>query len=94
VSVVPPAKLEVSPDIPAVGAWEAGSVGYIVSIPVKWSPGIYRMLCHNQRRRGDYHDLPSESYDCLVGLALAWSSLNVLLPQLVNQLLHVERIPS
>jgi len=92
-SVVPPAKLEVSPDFPAVGAREAGSVGHIISIPDKWSLEIYRMLCQNQRRRGYYHDVPSESSDGLVGLARAWSSLNVLLPQLVNQLLHVEGIP-
>jgi len=77
-----------------VAALEAGSVGYIVSSPDKSSPGIYHMLCQNQRRRGYYHDVPSESSDRLVGLAWAWSSLNVLLPQLVNQLLHVEGIPS
>jgi len=52
------------------------------------------MLCPNQQLRGYYPNLPSESYDWLVGLAGVWSSLNVPLPQLVNQLLHVERIPS
>jgi len=52
------------------------------------------MLCQNQRHRGYYHDVPSESSDGLVELARAWYSLNVLLPQLVNQLLHVEGIPS
>jgi len=52
------------------------------------------MLCQNQRRRGYYHDVPSEFADGLLGWARAWSSLNVLLPQLVNQLLHVEGIPS
>jgi len=36
--------------------------------------------------------MPSESYDGLVGLAWVWSSLNVLLPELVNQLQHVEGI--
>jgi len=50
------------------------------------------MLCQNQRRRGYYHDVPSESSDGLVGLARACSSLDFLLPQLVNQLLHVEGI--
>ena len=79
-SVVPPAKVEVWPDFPAVGAREAGSVGYSLSIPDKWSPGIYRMLCQNQGRRGYYHDVLSESSDGLVGLGWAWSSLNVLLP--------------
>jgi len=81
-------------DFPAVGTREAGSVGYSVSIPDKSSPGIYRMLYQNQRCRGYYHEVPSESSDGLVGLARAGSSLNVLLPQLVNQLLHVEGIPS
>jgi len=52
------------------------------------------MLCQNQRRGGYYHDVPSESSDGLVGFARALSSINVLLPQLVNQLLHVEGIPS
>jgi len=52
------------------------------------------MLCQNQQRRGYYHDVPSESSDGLVELAQAWSSLNILLPQLVNQLLHVKGIPS
>jgi len=66
----------------------------MVSIPDKASPGIYRMLCQNQRLRGYYHDVRSESSDGLVGLARALSSLNVLLPQLVNQLLHIEGIPS
>jgi len=91
-SVVPPAKFEVSPDIPAVGAREAGSVGYMLSIPDQLSPGIYRMLGQNQRPRGYYHDVPSESTDGVVGFARAWSSLNVLLPQLANQLLQVEGI--
>jgi len=77
-----------------VGGREAGSVGYIVPIPDKLSPGIYRMLCQNQRRPGYYHDIPSESFNGLVGFAQAWSFLNVLLPQLVNQLLHIEGIPS
>jgi len=58
-SVVLPAKLEVWPDFPAIGAREAGSVGYIISIPDKSSPGIYRMLCQNQRRHGYYHNVPS-----------------------------------
>jgi len=61
VSVVPLAKIAVSPDFAPVGALEAGSVGYIVSIPDKSSPGIYRMLCQNQQRRGYYRDVPSES---------------------------------
>jgi len=86
--------LEVSPDFPAVAPQEAVTVGYIVAIPDKSSPGIYRMLCQNQRRRGYYHDVPSESSDGLVGLAGAWSSLNVLLSHLANQVLHLEGIPS
>jgi len=52
------------------------------------------MICQNQRHREYYHDLLSESYDGLVGLVRASSSVNVLLPQLVNQLLHVEGIHS
>jgi len=85
--------LKVSPDFPVVGALEAGSVGYIVSIPDKVFAGIYHMLCQNQPRRGYYHDVPLESYDRLVEFARAWSSLNVLLPLLVNQCQHVGGIP-
>ena len=80
--------------VQAGGAREASSVGYIVSIPDKSSPGIYCMLCQNQQHCGYYHDVPSESNDGLVVLARVWPSLNVLLPQLVTELLHVEGIPS
>ena len=93
-SVVPAAKVEVSPEILAVGAWEAGSVGYILSIPNKLSLRIYRMLCKNQLRREYYPEVPLESYNGLVGLAQVWFCLNVPLPQLVNQLLQVDGIPS
>ena len=88
------AKLYVSPDFLAVGAREAGSVGYIESIPDKSSSGIYRMLCQNQRGGRYYHDVPSESYDALVGPARACSSPNALQPPLINQLLHIKGIPS
>ena len=93
-SIAPLAKLQVSLDIVAVSGRKTASVRYIISIPNKLSPGIYRMHCQNQPHRGYYHDVPSESYHGLVGLVRAWSSLNVLLPQLVNELLHVEGIPS
>jgi len=77
--------------LPGVFAGGQGLGGYIVSILDKLSPGVYRILCRNQLRRGYLHDTLSEPYDWRVVVMFSFSP-NDGVPQLLVLLLPLEGV--